>query len=315
MRRKRPLIPMDGSAPVARAGVSRIWKPRNPVVAVSVSLVLLLIVIGLLVAARSDPSKTPASLLPTVTTTGTNSDSGSTGSGELNDLIRSSIVQLLVGRKGEECAVGSGSVFGDSNHVLTNLHVVESDEDCEAERISVRVVMSTADSPVEMFTGKVVASERSRDLAIIKLTPVVDNPITLVPLSLSSSDEVGQDLTVVGFPGVGGDSPTVSRGVLSGFVNIEGQVWIKTDAFISAGNSGGAALSTARHLIGVPTMYSESSDGELVDCRNVADTNGDGQVDENDQCVSLGGTIGLMAPVSAIKKLAESMELSVVVVP
>lgn len=304
------------SAPVS-APPRMMRRPRiagNMPVVVSVVTVSVLVLLGVVVAATRDSSSVPSGTAPVSTSQGGKGDSQPAGSGQLNDLIRTSIVQLLVGRKGDECAVGSGSVIGDDRHVLTNLHVVKSDDECRAERISVRVVVSAAGTPVEMFTGTVVASDDERDLAIIRLTPTVDTPAVLVPLSLSSSDEVGQDLTVVGFPGVGGDTPTVSRGILSGFVNIDGQVWMKTDAFISAGNSGGAALDASRHLIGVPTMYSESSDGELVDCRNVADTNGDGQVDEDDQCISLGGTIGLMAPVSAIRSLADSMDLAVAVV-
>lgn len=312
---------MDAGAPGQPAPVSPppgVLRRRrvggNLPVVVSVATVSALLLVGVVIAASGDPSSVPEGAAPASTSVAGKGDSQPAGSGQLNDLIRTSIVQLLVGRKGEECAVGSGSVIGDDRHVLTNLHVVESDDDCSAERISVRVVVSASGTPVEMFTGRVVASDEERDLAIIKLSPTVDTPAVLVPLSLSSSDEVGQDLTVVGFPGVGGDTPTVSRGILSGFVDISGQVWMKTDAFISAGNSGGAALDASRRLIGVPTMYSESSDGELVDCRNVADTNGDGRVDEDDQCVSLGGTIGLMAPVSAIRSLADSMDLAVTVV-
>ncbi len=62
----------------------------------------------------------------------------------------------------------------------------------------------------------------------------------------------------IGNPGLGGDTPTLTRGTVSGFLlddeNNLPQGWIKTDAEINPGNSGGMAINANGELIGVPTQ-------------------------------------------------------------
>ena len=61
---------------------------------------------------------------------------------------------------------------------------------------------------------------------------------------------------------VGRVSVTHTRGVVSGFEKMPVGTLIKTDAAISPGSSGGAALDSQWRLIGVPT--SENIDPEVV---------------------------------------------------
>ena len=49
---------------------------------------------------------------------------------------------------------------------------------------------------------------------------------------------------------------TLTRGVYSGVIESEGQDYIKTDADISPGNSGGAAFDDQGNFVGVPTAGS-----------------------------------------------------------
>ena len=116
----------------------------------------------------------------------------------------------------------------------------------------------------------------------------------------------------VGFPALGGETLTTIRGIISGTRVIDGVTWIKTDAGISGGNSGGAALDADGFLVGVPTMYSSTEDGELVDCRPGADTNGDGTIDERDGCQSVGGTLSLLSPVAEVEALLRRAGIPVV---
>ncbi|MFN3266619.1 MAG: trypsin-like peptidase domain-containing protein [Deinococcales bacterium] len=65
----------------------------------------------------------------------------------------------------------------------------------------------------------------------------------------------GDAIAILGFPGVGGLTQTFTRGNVAGFeadLGLE-RGWVKTDANISPGNSGGTAINTAGELIGVPT--------------------------------------------------------------
>jgi S1-C subfamily serine protease len=229
----------------------------------------------------------------------------------INELIIQSIVSIIVYEDGRPCSGGSGSVVGDGLHVLTNHHVVVSDEECRIDEIRVQTVKNSGDLPEDSFIGEVLASDEDIDLALLTIRPIGSDAPDLRPLELSTTNAVGQDIVVVGFPAIGGDSVTVSKGIISGFAFKYGVQWIKTDAAISGGNSGGAALDSKNRLIGIPTMFSQSSDGRGADCRKVADTNGDGEVDDKDTCVGVGGSFSLMATSDTAIKFAKSHGLDI----
>ena len=66
---------------------------------------------------------------------------------------------------------------------------------------------------------------------------------------------IGDTIIIIGFPGLGGSSLTVTRGIHSGiarFTDDPGS-FIKTDTEINRGNSGGTAINAAGELIGIPT--------------------------------------------------------------
>jgi hypothetical protein len=66
------------------------------------------------------------------------------------------------------------------------------------------------------------------------------------------------------------------------------------------------ALDQFGRLVAIPTQlgYGQQS-GDLVDCRVVADTNGDGNVDQRDVCVPVGGFINALRPVNLAKPLID----------
>ena len=278
----------------------------NPTVWWPIILVGVLLVVGIAMggigAPKNAPSRTadrgtaPASGAPKV-------------GGPINDLIVHSIVSIIVYENGKPCSGGSGTVVGDANHILTNSHVISSDKDCTIDEIRVQTVENSGDLPVDSFIAKVLISDEDIDLAILSLKPIAKGAPILRPLELTRTNVVGQDIVVVGFPAIGGDSVTVSKGIISGFAFEFGVQWIKTDAAISGGNSGGAALDLNNRLIGIPTMLSQTSDGRGTDCRKAADTNGDGTVDEKDTCVGVGGSFALMATSDTAIKFAKKIGL------
>ncbi len=78
---------------------------------------------------------------------------------------------------------------------------------------------------------------------------------------------MGEKLWIVGFPGIGGETMTVTQGIVSGKTQgtprFPGE-WIKTDAIISPGNSGGAAFDQLGNLVGAPTWGSSSEQGGSI---------------------------------------------------
>ncbi len=78
-------------------------------------------------------------------------------------------------------------------------------------------------------------------------------------MPLGDSDELrsGDDVTVLGFPGISESVRiSVTTGVISTFVDRDDlgeRSEIDTDARIAPGNSGGAAVNNDAELIGIPT--------------------------------------------------------------
>ena len=173
---------------------------------------------------------------------------------------------VLVWATGCESA-GSGTVVLDGEHVLTNAHVVLS----EAGRIctGVRVGFSKRieDEPTEWIDATVVAYEGGRpdargsatlpDLAVLKLNRRIDRPS--IPVTAQQL-RLNEEIVVLGFPGIGGRTITLVRGVHAGIDEVNGHDVLKTDADISPGNSGGAAFDARGLFVGVPTFSSVAED-------------------------------------------------------
>jgi serine protease Do len=239
--------------------------------------------------------------------------------GSTADLAKAT-VQILalkaVGDSYEAVWSGSGSVIDARGLILTNGHVVD-DRLGEYDLLGVAVTGRTDEPPELQYLAEIASADYELDLAVIRIvTDMNGNPVdlnlTAVPLGDSDLVEIGDDLRVLGYPGIGGETITFTEGAVSGFTSeraIEGRAWIKTDATIVGGNSGGMAVNMAGQLIGVPTRASAGqTEGDIVDCRPVVDTNRDGVIDDNDTCVPIGGFINGLRPVNLAAPLIEAAE-------
>ena len=144
-----------------------------------------------------------------------------------------------------ESGSGSGFVWDDQGHILTNYHVIEG-----AQSIDV----SFGD---EMATSaEVIGADPANDLAVLK---VQNLPEGVQPLILGDSDDlqVGQTAVAIGNP-FGQFQRTLTVGVISA-LNRTMQVdndkilrgVIQTDAAINQGNSGGPLLDSEGQVIGI----------------------------------------------------------------
>ena len=154
----------------------------------------------------------------------------------------------------EEVAAGSGSgfVWDEEGHVVTNFHVVDG---ARALRITFQ--------NQKTFDGAIVGVEPRKDIAVLK----VDAPRELfkpVQVGRHVVVEVGQKAIAIGNPF--GLDHTLTTGVVSalgrqvpGAGGVTIRDMIQTDAAINPGNSGGPLLDSAGSLIGMNTMiYSKS---------------------------------------------------------
>lgn len=224
--------------------------------------------------------------------------------------ILDSIVQVVVAMDGEDCWSGSGTIYLDAQHVLTSYHVVQGDDVCSVDEIFVETVERIDIAPSRTHTAKVVAYDEIADLAILEIIPIDNFTKILVPVAVASAANIGDPITVIGFPAIGGSSVTVTTGEISGFLIYQGVQWIKTSISISAGNSGGGVFNPAGGLVGVPISLGSMGVDKSTDCRPDRDTNGDGQIDEDDECVSMGGFINSLSPAKRAELLANDKGLT-----
>jgi S1-C subfamily serine protease len=191
----------------------------------------------------------------------TNSEPAATGKalaiGDIYERAEKAVVEITAAAtqfSGSQSAQGSGFVFDDEGHVITNQHVVEG-----ASSISVRFWDGST------RPARLVGTDPSTDLAVIK----VNAPATfLEPLRLgdSSAVDVGDPVVAMGSPfGLEG---TVTSGIVSALHrqmtapnNFKILDSIQTDAAINHGNSGGPLLDQEGRVIGVNAQIESESGG------------------------------------------------------
>ena len=234
-----------------------------------------------------------------------------------DDELAQAVVRITPVREdGSECWSGSGTVLDPAGTILTNAHVVQPDRSCAYDELQVSVTSAAGDPPVPRYVALVHAFDADLDLAVLRVATGLDGPVSerLPFVAVGDSDEVGlgDPITVLGYPGIGGKTITLTGGQVSGFLGsdrvADPRAWIKTSTTMAGGNSGGAALDESGRLIGIPTQVSAGDDVKLADCRVLSDTNGDGVTDSGDMCVPVGGFINALRPVNLAASLLEQAE-------
>ena len=204
------------------------------------------------VAEATSPEAVPTPL-PTLTSVPAAPLITSTEEQQLIDLyerVNRSVVSILVEMGGFGGSQGTGFIFDDQGHIVTNQHVVEG-----ASAIEVDFSFGLK------LRGRVLGTDPDSDLAVIRVEGPLDQ---LVPLPLADSDgvRVGQRVVAIGNPfGLAG---TMTVGIISGLGrsldsnrpaegggNFTAPDILQTDAAINPGNSGGPLLNMNGEVIGV----------------------------------------------------------------
>ena len=219
---------------------------------------------------------------------------------------------------------GSGTILGPDGMILTNAHVVtDPDPRYQPDALGVAITVRSDDLPELKYLAEVIVIEPTLDLAIIQIAsdlsgnPIDPEKLGLNYVSVGDSDtlELGDLVQILGYPGIGGETITFTEGVVSGFTRepgVDGRAYVKTDATIAGGNSGGLAANLSGEIIGVPTQVGYGGAERFADCRYLADTNNDGTINEEDNCIPVGGFINAIRPVNLAKPLVEAARLGIV---
>ncbi|KUN05621.1 signal protein PDZ [Streptomyces yokosukanensis] len=157
-----------------------------------------------------------------------------------------SVVQIQASHE-----LGSGVVYDDSGHIVTNAHVLESEK-------SFKVTTANSEEPL---TASLVYAYPEQDLAVIKLNKM---PAGLKAAKFGDSEkvEVGQIVLAMGSPL--GLSSSVTQGIVSATGRTVSEAgggtgatianMVQTSAAINPGNSGGGLVDLDGQVIGIPTL-------------------------------------------------------------
>lgn len=206
-----------------------------------------------------------------------------------------SVVSIQVGTSGQVQGLGSGSLYDDQGHVITNNHVV-APADTPAGEITVTMKNG------ETTKAEIVGRDPSTDIAIIKVEQVPDGMKPL-PVGDSKKLSVGDPVMALGNPL--GLADSVTTGIVSALdrpvstenigedaTSQEKEMTItnaiQTDAAINPGNSGGPLVDGNGSFIGVNSAAASLS-----------------QAGEGQQSGSIG--IGFAIPASQAVMIADQL--------
>ncbi|HEU4952097.1 MAG TPA: trypsin-like peptidase domain-containing protein [Holophagaceae bacterium] len=147
---------------------------------------------------------------------------------------------------------GTGWVWDDKGHVVTNKHVVSVGKGGLLDQVDeVRVTLADGHT----YQARIIGSSVAYDTAVLQVFAPLDD---LKPLPIGTSRDlvVGQSVIAIGNPW--GLDHTLSTGVISALnrtlateFNTELTGVIQTDAAINPGNSGGPLLDSSGRVIGM----------------------------------------------------------------
>ena len=165
----------------------------------------------------------------------------------------SSVVNIFISNRGinrVRNAVGSGVIFSEEGHIVTNTHILTN---------ATSVFVEFNDG--EITEAVLIGADKYSDIAVLKINGFEGlNPIELAE---SSNIRVGDEVLAIGNPfGVG---KTVTSGIISATGRDYGNPYLEllqTDAAINPGNSGGALLNEEGNLIGICLLYTSDAADE-----------------------------------------------------
>lgn len=184
-------------------------------------------------------------------------ETGSWSVADIAAMVTPSVVRVEVLRHNRVIGSGSGVIFRDDGHLITNAHVVKDGD-------SFRVVLSEG----QTFEVALVGADPLTDIAVLQ--PVTESGTRFNPATLGNAGQLraGEIAIAIGSPLSLLGGPTVTVGVISAtnrrLQSPQGE-WlyelVQTDAPISPGSSGGALVDARGAVVGITTVIAVSNVG------------------------------------------------------
>lgn len=212
---------------------------------------------------------------------------------------------------------GSGTLITPDGLILTSAHLVTPGGSTEIDSVMVSLTERFEQPPVEEYLAEIVEIDEDLDVAVLRIIsyqdgmPIVPGSLILPSVVIGDSDslEIGDPISILGYPLIGGETITLTRGDVAGFTDETAygdRAFIKTTATFSDGASGGLVIDEEGRMVAIPTQIGYGKFTDMVDCRLLADTNLDGRVNQRDTCVPVGGFINALRPINLAWPLIEA---------
>ena len=146
--------------------------------------------------------------------------------------------------------LGSGFILNEEGYLITNFHVIESET-----KISIEVYHRRGGQMERKVYRqvKIVAMNKFADLALLKIEDEGVPKFTCVLLGDSDLLAVGERVFAIGSPL--GLERTVTEGIISTKTReMQGTLYLQTNAQINPGNSGGPLFNQRGEVVGVTNM-------------------------------------------------------------
>ena len=176
---------------------------------------------------------------------------------EIFGMSEESVVQVNVLRGQSDGGVGSGFVYSNEGHIITNQHVVKN-----AEKVTVTFLDG------ESYIANVIGRDQDLDIAVIKVEMFNSTKMKPMLIGDSSTLNVGEKIIAIGNPF--GLSGSMTSGIISQIGRLLPQETgysipdvIQTDAAINPGNSGGPLINMKGEVVGINTAI-QSTTGEFT---------------------------------------------------
>lgn len=275
----------DGTQQGKDAGRSRQRTPWAAIVATAAATALVAgslgsLITGQIVGQQPASAGNPAQQAQQATPATSSSDWSSVA-----QKVEPSVVAIQVVDGESRGSQGSGVVWDDQGHIVTNNHVIHG-----ASPDGVVVIVGN-----NTYAASIVGGDAATDIAVLKLERVPDG---LTPIQHGNSDSlvVGQEVAAIGNPlGLSGSVTTgivsaLDRPIATGGSSTKPVITnaIQTSAPLNPGNSGGALVDRNGALIGINSA--------------IASVNG---ADSGKQSGNIG--IGFAIPISLTENIASQL--------
>ena len=221
--------------------------------------------------------------------------------------------------------VSTGTIVSYDGLILTNAHSTVRDSTCNGDTIIVAINVDLNEPPIPKYRADIAQVDEGLDLALLQITRELDGrliaggtlpTLPFVEIGDSSLVTIDQNITVVGYTNIDNQPVDITRGTITAFISEPrggDRSWFKTRSTIPGTMSGGGAYNSQGQLIGIPTTAPISISNSDASCKYIEDSNQDGFINNNDQCIPIGGFISSIRPSNFARSLIRgaSLELNV----